>query len=246
MQPAEAAAGPVEFLAAELHRLGPVRIAVPAAVYTAHAFHGVPLPALRALTRRWTREHRDLLPNVVFSVAERLWFSGSREAMIVASMLLERRPDARDHLDLATLRRWADEFDGWELVDNLGTAAVGPWVLDDPGTRFSALEALAADTNPWARRLALVGMLDLAADPGAGSWWPRVRAVCARLATDRQASIPKAISWVLRTWAKHLPGEVARFVGDDQAPVPAIARRETRHFLAFGRKRPASTRPAGS
>jgi len=246
MQPAEAAAGPVEFLAAELHRLGPVRMAVPAAVYTAHAFHGVPLPALRTLARRWTREQRDLLPNVVFTVAERLWFSGSREAMIVASMLLEKRPDALAMLDLATIRRWADEFDGWELVDNLGTAAVGPWVLHDPGTRFGALEALATDANPWARRLALVGLLDLAADPRAREWWPRVRAMCARLANERQASIPKAISWVLRTWAKRLPDEVAQFVSDDQAPVPAIARRETRHFLAFGRKRPASTRPAGS
>ena len=47
----------------------------------------------------------------------------------------------------------------------------------------------------------------------------------------------KAISWVLRTYARHGPALVAEFVHDERAPLPAVARREALHFLEFGRKR---------
>lgn len=224
-------------LQAELHRLGPQRLPAPALVRTAHAFHAVPLAELRKLARRWSRENKATPPAVILAVAEALWFSESREAMIVSSMLLEKRRDVRDLLNPALIQRWAMQFDGWELVDNLGMAAIAPWVTEAPDSRFGAIEALGRSDRAWTRRLALVGTLDLAPDARALDFWPRVRALCVLLATDREASIPKAISWVLRTYARHVPDVVDTFVSDEAVPMPALARRETRHFLEFGRKR---------
>lgn len=237
MQRAEDVGPLVAPLQAELHRLGPVRVPVPALIRTAHAFHAVPLAELRKATGRWSREHRAVPPEVLLEVAERLWFSGSREAMIVATMLLEKRRDAREVLDAHRIERWATKFDGWELVDNLGMAVVATWVAENPGDRFGVLESMALSPRAWSRRLALVGTLDMAAGPHAGEYWPRVRDLCEGLARDREASIPKAISWVLRTYGRHIPDAVALAVRDEGTPLPALARRETLHFLEFGRKR---------
>jgi hypothetical protein len=66
--------------------------------------------------------------------------------------------------------------------------------------------------------------------------------MCARLAADREAALPKAISWVLRRYAAVVPTLVAEFMADDSVRLPAVARREVSVFLATGRKRPATAR----
>jgi hypothetical protein len=63
------------------------------------------------------------------------------------------------------------------------------------------------------------------------------------LAGDRQAALPKASSWVLRSWLAPCPGQVAGFVDANAGRLPALAVRETRAKLATGSKRPPR-RPA--
>jgi hypothetical protein len=63
------------------------------------------------------------------------------------------------------------------------------------------------------------------------------------LAGDREAALPKASSWVLRSWLGPCPEEVAAFVDANAGRLPAPAVRETRAKLATGTKRPPR-RPA--
>ena len=64
------------------------------------------------------------------------------------------------------------------------------------------------------------------------------------LAGDREAALPKASSWVLRSWLEPCPDEVAGFVDANAGRLPAVAVRETRAKLATGTKR-SPRRPGG-
>ena len=96
---------------------------------------------------------------------------------------------------------------------------LGPLVALDPDRRFGLLQAMAGDPHPWTRRLALVACTRLARTGGAAALWPRVAELLLALAPDREAALPKACSWVLRSWLEPCPGEVAAFV--DTPPGPA-------------------------
>ena len=65
------------------------------------------------------------------------------------------------------------------------------------------------------------------------------------MAADREAALPKAGSWVLRSWLGPCPAEVAAFVDGHAGRLPALAVRETRAKLATGGKRPPR-RPAAA
>ena len=95
-------------------------------------------------------------------------------------------------------------------------------------------------------RLALVACTRLARADGAAALWPRVAGLLLELAGDRAAALPKASSWVLRSWLGPCPAEVAAFVDTHAGRLPAVAVRETRAKLATGSKRPLRRRPAAS
>jgi 3-methyladenine DNA glycosylase AlkD len=114
---------------------------------------------------------------------------------------------------------------------------LGPLVALDPAARFGLLEAMAADPHPWTRRIALVACTRLARAGDPARWWPRVAGLVLTLAGDRQAALPKASSWVLRSWLEPCPDEVAAFVDANAGTLPAVAVRETRTKLATGTKR---------
>ena len=54
----------------------------------------------------------------------------------------------------------------------------------------------------------------------------------ARLASDRQWFIQKAIGWWLRELSKRDPARVRRFLDEQGAPLMAVARREATKYLA--------------
>jgi 3-methyladenine DNA glycosylase AlkD len=67
-------------------------------------------------------------------------------------------------------------------------------------------------------------------------WFPRVAAIVLRLSGDREASIPKAISWVLRSHLRHARQAVATFLEEHGGDLPAVARRETENKMTTGHK----------
>jgi 3-methyladenine DNA glycosylase AlkD len=229
---AEAAA-----ITATLRALAPELTVVPM-IKTSRPFYGARVGDLRATAAGWLRAHRDATPAEVAELADRLWSTGIREEQLVACFLL-----ARDRAALAAtaperVRAWTALLDNWETTDQLGMNVLGPLLALDPGGRPGLLEELAGDTHPWARRLALVAATRLTRADDPAQWWPAVAELLLRLAGDRQAALPKASSWVLRSWLEPCPDEVAAFVDANAGRLPAVAVRETRAKLATGTKRP--------
>jgi 3-methyladenine DNA glycosylase AlkD len=175
-------------------------------------------------------------PPTVAAVADALWQRAVREEMVVAALLHGHDERSRSRFGLRRADRWARLVDNWETADALGAWLAARATADDPGRRYPMLETLAGRTNPWSRRVGLVGCIGTARTPGAREWWPRVTEIVLRLAGDREAGIPKAISWVLREHTRNTSAEVAVFIDAYRADLPAIAVRETRRKLETGTK----------
>ncbi len=199
-------------------------------------FYGVRVTDLRRTARVWHRAHADLSGSTILAVAEALWLRAIREEMVLATMIVGHSGDAVGAFGARRLDRWAHLLDNWEATDQLGGLVVGPWVAGDVDRRFGVLERLVPRRNPWLRRVALVGCVTVMRGENAARCWPGVSGIVTALAADREASIPKAISWVLRESTRHCAPQVERLLADPSAALPAIAVRETRNKLRTGYK----------
>jgi 3-methyladenine DNA glycosylase AlkD len=221
---------------AALRALAPERTSVPV-IKTSRPFYGARVGDLRATAAGWLRAHPGATPAQVAGLADRLWRTGVREEQLVACFLLARDPAALAATGPGLVRSWTALLDNWETTDQLGMNVLGPLVAADPAAHLEVLAALAGDPSPWARRLALVACTRLARTDDPARWWPAVAELVLALAGDRQAALPKASSWVLRSWLAPCPGQVAAFVDANAGRLPAVAVRETRAKLATGSKR---------
>ena len=230
-------AAEADAITATVRALAPEPTSVPV-IKTSRPFYGARVGDLRRTAADWRRGHRAASPAQVAELADRLWNAGIREEQLVACFLLAGDRAALAATDPDRVRAWTALLDNWETTDQLGMNVLGPLVALDPGRRFGLLEAMAGDSHPFTRRLALVACTRLARADRAAKLWPRVAELLLSLAADREAALPKASSWVLRSWLVPCPAEVAAFVDGHAGRLPTLAVRETRAKLATGSKRP--------
>lgn len=204
-------------------------------IRTSMLFYGVSVRDLRRIAAAWHRDHPAADPADVVVLADDLWQRGVREEMVVAALLLGRTVRTRAVLDLERIDAWGRFLDCWETTDQLGMALVGPWVADDLDARMASLHELGARDNPWLRRLALVAAAHLGRVEEAA--WGPIETLVRSLASDREAAIPKAISWVLRSHLRHRRDEVLALLQDHGDEIPAVARREALRKAETGTKR---------
>ena len=225
----------IDRIVEQLRTLGPDPVDPSPAIKTLHPFHGVSVADLRRVATRFVAEHAERGPPFLLAVCDGLWQRAVREEMVTATHILARIDDGR-RIGIRRLDRWGALLDDWEATDNLG-GAVGLWVAEAPGDRLGVPERLAGRRNPWLRRLALASAVYTARGEACADTYRRIEAMVLRLADDREASIPNAISWVLREATKHCADLVAATVDRHGDRLPAIARREVRTKLETGRKR---------
>lgn len=223
-------------LSKALRRLVPKRVDPSPIIKTQLPFYGVKVGELRRLARSWAREHPEVSPTQVIELCDGLWSITVREEMVLACLILERKPAALDGLTPTNFDSWRKSLDNWETTDQLGQVVLAQWVTSRPQQRLKELERLAAASDPWSRRLGLVGTIGLARGDRARRYWPRTGKLILKLSRDREAAMPKAISWVLRENLRHCAAEVSEFVDLHAEELPAVAVRETRKKLVSGKK----------
>jgi 3-methyladenine DNA glycosylase AlkD len=236
MGPALDTAAAADGIGAALRAISAVPIDPAPIIKTSLPFYGVGLRDLERIARSWRRDHPEAGPDEVLALADDLWSRAIREEMVTATFLVGRDRGAREGFGVRRIDRWGALLDNWETTDNLGGRVTGPWAAADPASRVPVLERLAGRRNPYLRRLALVGCVWLGRLEDSDRWWPQTSAIVLRLASDREASIPKAISWVLREHLRHSRDTIAMFLDERWDDLPAVARRETRTKLATGTK----------
>ncbi len=223
-------------LVQELRSLAPKQADPNPIIKTELPFYGVKVGELRKLAGQWVREHKETNAGEVLDLCDALWNEKVREEMVLASVILQRHGGARDEITPDLIDSWRPLLDNWETTDQFGQAVIGLWVADDPRGRFKELSRLVRDKHPWSRRLGLVGCVGIARSDSAEQYWPKVSKLILKLADDREAAIPKSISWVLRTNLRSCRDQVAKFIDEYSDELPAIAVREVRNKLKSGKK----------
>lgn len=182
-------------------------------INTANAL-GIGNSELRPLARKLKRNHeRSLL----------LWDSGIREARLMAAFTGEPK-----EVDIGQCRRWAADFDSWEIVDT-----VADLFAETPFWR-ELIDEFAEDEREFVRRTAFAMLawstVHLKKEPDATfiAYLPLIE----RHASDPRNFVKKAVNWALRqigkrsmslhapalALAKKLaasPDKTARWIGKD-------------------------------
>ncbi|TPL66253.1 DNA alkylation repair protein [Mesorhizobium sp. B2-3-15] len=149
---------------------------------------GVANADLRPLARKLKRDHKRSLA---------LWDSGVREARLMAAFTGEPKK-----ITIEECRRWAGDFDSWEIVDT-----VSDLFVDTPFWR-QLVEEFAADEREFVRRTAFAMLawasVHLKKEPDATflSYLPLVEAH----SRDERNFVRKAVNWALRQIGKRSVG----------------------------------------
>ena len=151
-------------------------------IVTDKAF-GVGNSELRPLGRRIGRDHER---------AKELWDSGWREARLLACFTEEKKK-----VDADQARRWAGDFNSWEIVDTASD------LFSEAGL-LHLIPEFAADEREFVRRTAFAMMawsaVHLKKEPDATftGWLPLI----AEHSTDPRNFVKKAVNWALRQIGK--------------------------------------------
>lgn len=145
---------------------------------------GVPHGVQRDIARKIKRNHER---------AFRLWDTGIVEAQFIASLTADPKK-----FTVEDARRWASEFDSWDIVDGVSDLFV------DTDNWRQLIEEFAEDEREFVRRTAFA-MLCWASvhrkkepDSVFESYLPLIE----KHATDSRNFVKKAVNWALRTFGK--------------------------------------------
>ncbi len=144
---------------------------------------GISNAILRPLGKQIKRDHQRAMA---------LWQTGIREARLLAAFTAEPKK-----LTSQEARRWASDFNSWEIVDGVADVFMDAR-LDDLIPEF------AADEREFVRRTAFAmiawGSVHLKKEPDETilAWLPLIESY----ATDPRNFVKKAVNWALRSIGK--------------------------------------------
>jgi 3-methyladenine DNA glycosylase AlkD len=216
---------------ADPERAGPMR----AYMRDQFPYLGVPAPGQKEAWRAATADvPRDLPEAVVVDAALALWSRPGREHCYLACTLVNRHAaSARATAALLgpveallTTEPW------WDTVDALAVHAVGDLVRRRPALR-SEMDRWLHGGHLWLTRSALLHMNRWKAATDR-AW---LFAACLATAGDRDFFLRKAIGWALREYSKTDEAAVVTFVGQHEAELSGLSRREALLWLERRRRR---------
>ncbi|QPP07392.1 DNA alkylation repair protein [Streptomyces bathyalis] len=193
--------------------------------------------SVRRVRREFSKDLRTESGEYAVALA---WALADRQRW-VAFELIYHHPTALTCLSVEDVEGLAGRLDSWVSVDTFGCCVSGPaWrrgVIPD-----EVIHRWAGSEDRWWRRAALVSTvpLNLRSRGGTGDA-ERTLDICARLVSDRDDMVVKALSWALRQLVIWDPDAVRSFIRSNQEVLAARVVRETGHKLDTGYKNPPRT-----
>lgn len=199
---------------------------------------GVPVPPLRKVVRRLSREFEVTCAEEVMALARALLREEIHEARQVAFEFIGGRPDIVTSLDGPTVEALGAGNDNWASVDCFCVFVSGQ-AWRDGRVKDGDVRRWASSHDRWWRRTAVVSTvpLNMKSRGGRGDA-ARTLDICARVGGDRDPMVAKGLSWALRSLAPVDPEAVRIFVEEHEEGLPALVRREVTNKLSTGRKNP--------
>ena len=202
-----------------------------------HPRYAINNATLRGIAREFMRAHKDLKATELAEVLTVLIDGESATEKMMAGFLLDYASLAQRKFKPKLFDDWLGQLVGWAEIDTLcsgkysQTEIPAQWKSWKPLlTRFSKSPSIGK------RRASLVLLCAPMRYTHDADMAEKAFANIIRLAGERDVLITKAISWLLRSMIKLYRKEVAAFVEEHAALLPAIAVRETRVKLKTGTK----------
>lgn len=187
------------------------------------AHHGVRVPVVRRVAKRFLNDHPDLGHDELFALVDRLWSTPVHERRLVSIELLEQSRQLVGPADMARLELLLRESRTWALLDPLAANVVGP-VVDSSPAAATVLDRWAVDEDFWIRRASLLALL-VPLRRGAGDF-DRFTRYAEPMLDEREFFVRKAIGWVLRDTAKRRPDLVFEWLLPRAARCSGVTLRE--------------------
>jgi 3-methyladenine DNA glycosylase AlkD len=193
------------------------------------------VPQLRVAAKTWVKANKDLSAIEAAKIVTLCMNDSSDLRKCMGGILLGYMQDQRSLLNPDLYDGWLEYATGWSSVDaicyNVFSASE---MLNHWAAWTGAITELSKSENVFKRRGALV----LLTKPVSVSNDQRLAElsfrVIDRLKGEKDILITKAISWLLRSLTKFHAAEVKEYLGRNV--LPAVAVRETRNKLDYGRK----------
>ena len=199
--------------------------------------YNTPVPAQRAMARRWLAANKALDVSEVLALVESLLAGESHDEKTLAAILVGASARARLAVRPADLDRWLEQVRGWAEVDsfcqNLFTAQQ---ILADWPAWRAFLDRLSTDANINKRSASLVLLVGPVHYCDDARFRDMAFAHIERLKAETPILITKAVSWLLRSLVDRHADAVTAYLVEHDASLPRIAVRETRTKLTTGTK----------
>lgn len=185
---------------------------------------GVRVPLLRRLARTYRALGIDDVDVLLHSRVHEERFAGL--LVLAEQVRTARGADRRALVDFYLARTGC--VDNWDLVDGSAPVVLGPWLVDGPPDAPDVLDALAASSRLWDRRIAVVATLALIRQ---GRFEPTL-GLALTLRQDREPLIHKALGWMLREIGRRDEPLMVAFLDRHAAALPRITVRHATERLS--------------
>jgi 3-methyladenine DNA glycosylase AlkD len=160
-------------------------------VPTSQHVYGVRVPVLNALVK-------SCRPGG-FELVEALWRAGAFEERLLAAKVLGAVARQDPVRALEFVNTASKDLSDWAVCDTLGTQGVRAIALAERRTIVAMAERLTRSRHLWARRLAIVLLLNVA---GVREERATIRRILAPLRSDKEPYIQKALAWIDKDLSK--------------------------------------------
>jgi 3-methyladenine DNA glycosylase AlkD len=110
----------------------------------------------------------------------------------------------------------------WDLVDEIATHRLGPLLLSHPAAMRRKMLDWSRDRSLWKRRSSIICQLTLKEKTDLELLYACIEPNL----SDKDFFIRKAIGWALRSYVYTDPGEVARYVRENEIRLSPLSKRE--------------------
>jgi len=206
-------------------------VAQQAYMKSAMPYHGITMPQVRAISRRAFAALDQLSCERWRDEVLAMWRGAKfREERYAAVMLAAdrryaacRTPDAMPMLEeMVVSGAW------WDHVDEIAHI-VGEILRTHPKPMKPVMRAWSIDANLWKRRVSIICQISFKKETDLALLYANIEPNLA----DRDFFIRKAIGWALRSYAWTDPGEVARYVRENESRLSGLSRREALKNVAL-------------
>jgi 3-methyladenine DNA glycosylase AlkD len=189
---------------------------------------GVPMPAIRAIAKRFARAHLDASRSDVLRLIRELWKPPVHELRMIAIELLLLFLPKMQAKEMDLVERLIRESKTWAFVDVLAANVAGDLVARFPDL-VPTLDRWATDEDFWIRRAAMLTLLK-PLRRGDGDF-DRFARYAEEMLGEREFFIRKAIGWILRETSKKRPELVYEWLAPRAASASGVTVREAVKYL---------------